>query len=110
MSAQPAPPCTLVIFGITGDLTKRLLFPSICNLGAAGLLDKNFSLIGLGSSTFTTSDTFREDFSKELKQFVADPAAQKYGQNLLQSFHFIPGDFNNRNTFLALNKIIFTFL
>jgi glucose-6-phosphate 1-dehydrogenase len=36
---KPANPCILVIFGIAGDLTKRLLFPAICILGSNGLLD-----------------------------------------------------------------------
>ena len=47
--AQPAPPCVLVIFGGTGDLTRRLLMPALRNLRRDGLLAENFALIGLGS-------------------------------------------------------------
>jgi glucose-6-phosphate 1-dehydrogenase len=43
-----APPCVLTIFGITGDLAKRLLFPSLYNLAAAGALPDDFRLIGVG--------------------------------------------------------------
>ena len=47
MPAQPAPPCTLVIFGAAGDLTKRLLVPALYNLRRAGLLPEAFSVIGV---------------------------------------------------------------
>ncbi len=43
----PAPACTLVIFGAGGDLTKRLLMPSLYNLTAARLLPEGFGVIGL---------------------------------------------------------------
>ena len=45
--APAAPPCTLVIFGARGDLTKRLLIPSLCNLAQDGLLDDGFKVLGV---------------------------------------------------------------
>ena len=47
--SKPAPPCVLVIFGGAGDLTKRLLIPSLYNLQAAGLLPDKFRHPGSGS-------------------------------------------------------------
>ncbi len=38
LKPEPAGPCTLVIFGVNGDLAKRLLFPALCNLVQEGLL------------------------------------------------------------------------
>jgi len=46
----PADPCTLVIFGASGDLTKRLLLPSLVNLAEDGLLPAEFSVIGFARS------------------------------------------------------------
>jgi glucose-6-phosphate 1-dehydrogenase len=46
----PADPCTLVIFGASGDLTKRLLLPSLANLAEDGLLANDFSIIGFARS------------------------------------------------------------
>ena len=46
MNRKPANPCILVIFGIAGDLTKRLLFPAVCNLGSQNLLNNNFRIVG----------------------------------------------------------------
>ena len=45
--ADQAPPCTMVIFGAGGDLTKRLLMPSLYNLRRAGLLPDGFSVIAV---------------------------------------------------------------
>ncbi len=47
---KPAPPATLVIFGGTGDLARRLLVPAITNLCADGLIGRDFTIIGIGSS------------------------------------------------------------
>ena len=44
---QKAPPCTLVIFGAGGDLTKRLLMPAIYNLAKAKLLSDKFAIIAV---------------------------------------------------------------
>ena len=46
----PATPCTLVIFGASGDLTKRLLAPSLRNLDEDGLLPKRLAVIGFSRS------------------------------------------------------------
>ncbi len=42
-----APPCTLVIFGAGGDLTKRLLMPALYNLSGSHLLPDDFKILGL---------------------------------------------------------------
>ncbi len=45
--AQPADPCAMVIFGATGDLTKRLVIPALYNLSRTKVLPENFALIGV---------------------------------------------------------------
>jgi glucose-6-phosphate 1-dehydrogenase len=48
MSRAPTQPvATIVIFGATGDLTRRLIMPALINLLRAGLFDKNTSLLGV---------------------------------------------------------------
>jgi glucose-6-phosphate 1-dehydrogenase len=44
----PAPPVTLVIFGATGDLTRRLLVPTLVNMIQSGLIGDDFSVLGVG--------------------------------------------------------------
>jgi glucose-6-phosphate 1-dehydrogenase len=57
---RPGDPCVLVIFGAAGDLTKRLLVPALRNLRRAGLLPKEFAVIGVSRGE-TDVDTFRRD-------------------------------------------------
>ena len=56
---QKAPPCTLVIFGAGGDLTKRLLMPAIYNLAKAKLLSDKFAIIAV-DRTPKPIDAFRD--------------------------------------------------
>src|ERR1700685_4059014 len=68
-SAQaPAEPCVLVIFGASGDLTKRLLMPAFYNLVCDGLLPEQFAIVGIAMDEFTT-ESFRERMSNDIKQF-----------------------------------------
>lgn len=102
---KPANPCILVIFGIAGDLTKRLLFPSLCNLGRAGLLDKNFYIVGVAIESYT-NESFREQLKKDIEEFVTDPAAKQYGVNILDHVYYISGDFKDPTTYSNLkNKL-----
>ena len=40
-------PCSIVIFGATGDLTHRLVVPALYNLAAGNLLPDNFCVVGI---------------------------------------------------------------
>ena len=40
-------PCVMVIFGAAGDLTARKLIPALYNLARAGLLSRNFAVVGV---------------------------------------------------------------
>jgi len=101
-TSKIADPCVLVIFGITGDLTKRLLYPAICNLGSNGLLNKNFYIIGVSKSPFTT-ETFREKLIKDINEFITDPAAKKFGLQLVNRVSYISGDLDDDNVYAKLD-------
>jgi len=52
----------MVIFGATGDLTRRKLLPALCNLAAANLLTDHFAIIGFARRRVTT-ETFRQQLN-----------------------------------------------
>lgn len=104
-TGKPANPCVMVIFGMAGDLTKRLLYPAICNLGANGLLDKNFTAIGVAVDAYTT-DSFRDYMKKNVKEFVADIDAEKYGIDLADKVEYVQGSFDDQKTFDKLAKVM----
>src|SRR5690554_143513 len=57
------------IFGATGDLAKRKLFPAIFSLYREGKLDENFAVIGLARRP-KTDDEFRADVQSSIEQFA----------------------------------------
>jgi glucose-6-phosphate 1-dehydrogenase len=70
---QQAPPCAMVIFGASGDLTKRLLMPALYNLAKAGRLSDRFALICI-DRTDRTHEEFRAYFAEGVRSFVSDTA------------------------------------
>jgi glucose-6-phosphate 1-dehydrogenase len=60
-----AAPCTMVIFGASGDLTKRKLLPALYNLRKAGLLSDHFAVMGAARSPLT-DDEFRRKAKEDL--------------------------------------------
>ena len=46
-AGRPGDPCVMVIFGASGDLTKRKLIPALYNLAKDNLLSKEFALVGI---------------------------------------------------------------
>jgi glucose-6-phosphate 1-dehydrogenase len=58
-SMRISDPCTIVFFGASGDLFKRMLMPAIYNLRLDDILPANFGLIGFSRSKYT-DDQFRD--------------------------------------------------
>ncbi|HJY50004.1 MAG TPA: glucose-6-phosphate dehydrogenase, partial [Stellaceae bacterium] len=72
--AHQAPPCTLVIFGAGGDLTKRLLMPAIYNLAKAKLLSEKFAIIAVDRTPKPIED-YRNYLAEGIRSFVSDTAS-----------------------------------
>src|SRR6266850_2608587 len=73
-SPAMAPPCTLVIFGAGGDLTKRLLMPAIYNLSKAKLLSDEFAIIAV-DRTPKPIEVYRNYLAEGIRSFVSDTAS-----------------------------------
>ena len=63
---ERADPCTMVIFGALGDLSRRKLLPAIYQLMKEHLVDDDFAVLGVGRDETQTDDTFREQMRKAL--------------------------------------------
>jgi glucose-6-phosphate 1-dehydrogenase len=61
-----ADPCTMVIFGALGDLSRRKLLPAIYQLMKEHLVDERFAVLGVGRDDTMTDATFREHMRKAL--------------------------------------------
>ena len=73
MSAPDSlPPHVLVIFGATGDLAARKLFPGLYRLAAAGRLPDEYAVIGSGRHSPGSDDEFRAQVRDGLRETVED--------------------------------------
>ncbi len=109
--APPSPPCTLVIFGAGGDLTKRLLIPAIYNLSDAKLLGDGFKVLGVDRLD-QDDDKLRSDLGVFLKQLAKTPGAE-FGQShiddpswtwLSKRIFYQKGDFDDDACYADLAK------
>src|SRR6516165_10355624 len=69
--APKAPPCTLLIFGAGGDLTRRLLMPAVYNLAKDKLLSDNFAIVA-ADRTPKPDKAYRDYLADGVKSFVSD--------------------------------------
>jgi glucose-6-phosphate 1-dehydrogenase len=68
-----APPCAIVIFGASGDLTRRLLMPALYNLVRARRIPNHFAIIGVDRTEWA-EDRFRSYLADGVRSFVSDTA------------------------------------
>ncbi len=99
----PGEPCVMVIFGATGDLTKRLLLPSLYNLKVAGLLPEKFAIIGV-SNVEHTSQSFREELTREAPANATGPFDPAVWAWLAERLHYVTGVFDDPATFERLQQ------
>lgn len=99
------PACLMTIFGATGDLTKRLLLPSIYNLAAAHLLPDGFRLLGVAMDDWS-EDKFRAHISASLHQFWGQDADEDVVTWLSSRALYQRGNFNEPDAFDALSARI----
>lgn len=67
-SSKTLPPCVLVIFGATGDLTARKLLPALYNLAREGQLPSHFACVGFARRQ-KTHDQFRQEMHEAVSKF-----------------------------------------
>ncbi|HEX8871191.1 MAG TPA: glucose-6-phosphate dehydrogenase [Candidatus Acidoferrum sp.] len=100
-----AGPCVMVIFGATGDLTKRKLIPALLNLAQENVLSKQFAIVGFAANDLTT-ETFRKTLGEDMPQFAPDPIDLKMWDWLAQRIYFVKGDFGDPEAYRRLQKQI----
>ena len=85
-------PCALVIFGASGDLTKRKLFPALYSLALRHLLPERFGIIGVARSE-EGDDEFREAMKRAVQEFGRDAFEQETWDWLAERTRYIATDF-----------------
>jgi glucose-6-phosphate 1-dehydrogenase len=102
----PGDPCVMVIFGASGDLTKRLLMPALYNLACDGLLPDRFALVGCAREAYS-SDTFRDAMTHHLRTFCTrDVFDVDVWDRLSQRLFYLPGSVEDLATFRRLRRLV----
>jgi glucose-6-phosphate 1-dehydrogenase len=100
-----AGPCGMVLFGVTGDLSRKKVMPAIYDLANRGLLPPGFSLVG-----FARRDWANQDFAQIVHESVKEHARTEFREEvwrqLAEGFRFVPGDFNDDVAFDTLRRTI----
>jgi glucose-6-phosphate 1-dehydrogenase len=94
-------PCSFVIFGVTGDLTHRLVIPSLYNLAAAGLLPDRFCVVGVARNGMSNEE-LRDSLMQGLRQFATRPVDDAIANRLLQCVTSIEADPGDPGSFDAM--------
>jgi glucose-6-phosphate 1-dehydrogenase len=98
---RPSDSCLMVIYGASGDLTKRKLIPALYNLAADNLLSRQFAVIGFATADFNTL-TFREQMRQELQKFSSQTLDPEICTWLLRRIYYVRGAFEDPQAFQAL--------
>ncbi len=84
-------PCSIVIFGVTGDLAHRLVIPALYNLAANDLLPENFCIVGIARKGMS-SEQLTESLTKGLHQFATRKVDDALARRLLACVTCIEAD------------------
>lgn len=95
-AGTPAPPCALVIFGASGDLTKRKLIPALHYLAKSNLVSTSSAVIGVGLPAMTDEE-FREKVGDDLKEFATSPVDPARWEKARPRFSYVSGELRPEN-------------
>src|SRR6267378_1573141 len=104
-SNPTAAPCVMVIFGASGDLTKRKLIPALCNLAQDGLLPKQFAIVGFAANDYTT-ENYRKMLSEEIPKYAPAPIDPKLWEMMAERIYYVRGDFEDAEAYERLKAQI----
>lgn len=92
--------CTIIIFGATGDLTKRKLLPALYRLVHAKKLSSNFLIVGIAREEATS-----DDILKNAEPFIENPEST-YLEQIRSRFIYEKADVTQLEDFVRLKSVI----
>ncbi len=96
------PPCTVVIFGASGDLTKRKLVPALYTLGTEQLLPPNFAIVGFARRPIGDGP-FRAQMKEGVAQFARHrPIDETLWSSFEKGIYYHQGNFDDPASYVAL--------
>src|SRR5437899_2435391 len=104
LSTRPVPqPCTIVIFGATGDLTHRKLIPALYNLAADGDLPPSVAIVGFARRE-KSDEEFRRDLEEATHKFSRQVVRDEIWKTFAQSIFYHQSEFDDESGYKRLAK------
>src|SRR5213596_238699 len=104
LSARAVPqPCTIVIFGATGDLTQRKLIPALYNLAADGDLPPAVAIVGFARRE-KSDDEFRTELEEATRKFSRQAVRDEIWKTFAQSIFYHQSEFEDEAGYKTLAK------
>ena len=100
-----AGPSGLIIFGVTGDLSRKKLMPAVYDLANRGLLPPGFSLVGFARRDWEDQD-FMEVVHEAVKSYARTEYREEVWNQLAQGIRFVPGEFGDDEAFERLKETV----
>ena len=99
-------PCIVVIFGATGDLTSRKLFPALYNLQREGQLPSHFACVGFARKT-KTHEQFRQEMHDAVNQFSRiKPVDETLWSTFMSQIYYHVANFDEDNGYDSLRQLL----
>src|SRR5215475_14080786 len=98
-------PCVMVIFGAAGDLTGRMLIPALYNLARAGLLSREFAVLGVARSPYSDED-FRKKVYEDIREYCGDCVDNDLWEWFQHRFYYLPGNFDDDTLYPRVNDAL----
>jgi glucose-6-phosphate 1-dehydrogenase len=98
-----AGPSAMVLFGVTGDLSRKKVMPAIYDLANRGLLPPGFSLVGFARRDWANQD-FAQIVHDSVKQHARTEFREEVWKQLAEGFRFVPGNFDDDAAFDELRR------
>src|SRR4051812_21207773 len=104
LSARPVPqPCSIIIFGATGDLTHRKLVPALYNLAADGELPPAIAVIGFARRP-KSDDEFRKEMEEATRKFSRQGVRDEIWSTFARSLFYHQSEFGDAAGYISLAK------
>jgi glucose-6-phosphate 1-dehydrogenase len=100
------PPCTMVIFGASGDLTKRKLIPALYSLARDRLLPSAFNVVGVARRE-NPNEEFRKQMRESCNQFARRrPVEDSLWSTFSEGLFYLAGTFEDPMTYVRLKRLL----
>ncbi len=102
---RPVGPCTVVIFGASGDLTMRKLIPAFYHLARGRLLPEAFAVVGTATSPLE-ADAFRDRVRREARAHLEGEVEEGVWNWLIERVSYTQGNFRDQASYARLSDAI----